>query len=620
MKYLLVVLVVCSLPALARGEETTDKLDPAKKEELAAKASLVLRRNCLQCHHGAGSASNAHFDVRDPQSMIDAGMLSPGDSKGSEIWKLPNRGTMPPKSQPQLRSLIGSDLEALAAWIDAGCPEFPKVKARTPVKLQTVLEAIQAHQKKLKEPRVQARQRYFSFVEMHNNPDISDEKLNLARAGLSKAINSLSWERELVIPKSVPGTSDTLLVVDLVQVGWNDDQWQAIKSHYPFGVGFENLPDDTLKDLDQAIFELMGKRETQYVIRADWFIATATRPPLYHTILYDLYLPELRKRLADGGQPNNPKQMTARDLEQYLGVDVISDIEQGEPKVWRSGFTPSGVSEQNRLLERHLTRFGAYWKSYDFKADNRRAILAQFPLGPVFPGNPFSKQAFEHDGGEIIFNLPNGLQAYMLVDGKDRRIDAGPIEVVSDALKTSGSPAIVNGVSCFACHKQGMINPPADEIREFSLVFGKEKEQVKRLYPPQDAMQAKVDTDAKLFLQAAQRATLPFLQVGPDKGREFEGFPEPVSDVARQYALEELDLETVASELNLISSDGTEVDTKTLENKIRNDERLRQLGMGILLRRDGKIKRAFWESSRGGASVMQITAFTLDFSIRQYSK
>ena len=39
---------------------------------------------------------------------------------------------------------------------------------------------------------------------------------------------------------------------------------------------------------------------------------------------------------------------------------------------------------------------------------------------------------FSQDGGEIIFNLPNGLQAYLIVDREGVRIDAAPISIVSE--------------------------------------------------------------------------------------------------------------------------------------------------------------------------------------------
>ena len=88
----------------------------------------------------------------------------------------------------------------------------------------------------------------------------------------------------------------------------------------------------------------MSNRKLVYM-RADWFVATATRPPLYHTIL----------RLPDN----------AVKLEEKLGVDIAGNFRRG--RLMRAGFIKSGVSAQNRLIERHDSLYGAYWKSYDFK-------------------------------------------------------------------------------------------------------------------------------------------------------------------------------------------------------------------------------------------------------------
>lgn len=584
--------------------------DEEVKARIAAKAGAILERNCLQCHRGDGSASKSRFDVRDVQSMIDTGVVVPEDTESSMLWLLAHRGTMPPRSQPQLSRLIAADSQVVADWINAGAPQFPDVVPRRYITLNATLETIIADLKKLPDDRARSRQRYFSLVEAWNNPAVSDETLKLSRAALSKTLNSLSWERDIVLPRALD-EQQTVFAVDVEQLGWSREHWLTIRGRYPYAIGFNNLQETTLRDLDQEILRLTDHSEPLYRVRADWFIATAMQPALYHALLYDLSLPELKKRLVDKSQPANPKHMTARDLEQFLQVDVIANIERGEEKAMRCGFTSSGVSGQNRLIERHRTRYGAYWKSYDFKAGNRRAILSQFPLGPVYPGNESGKLAFEHDGGEIIFNLPNGLQAYLLVDGQDNRIDAGPIEVVSDALKTSGTPAIVNGLSCMSCHKQGMIDAPADEIRDFSRVFGKARDHVQRLYPKVETFQAKVDADARQFQTSLESAISAFLKTGDDKDRDVSEFPEPVSDAARNYLQEEMDLSTVAAELY-------EPNLNRLRGKIEGDELLQQLGLGVLLRQDGKIKRAFWESTLGGASVMQLTAYTLDYTTPQF--
>ena len=57
-----------------------------------------------------------------------------------------------------------------------------------------------------------------------------------------------------------------------------------------------------------------------------------------------------------------------------------------DDKLARAGFTTSGVSKHNRLVERHERGYGAYWKSYDFKSDDGTANLIGFPLGPALRG------------------------------------------------------------------------------------------------------------------------------------------------------------------------------------------------------------------------------------------
>ena len=121
----------------------------------------------------------------------------------------------------------------------------------------------------------------------------------------------------------------------------------------------------------------------------------------------------------------------------------------------RSGpaFNGSGVSQNNRLIERHKSPYGSYWKSYDFGGNTGRQNLFEHPLGP---GG--GSDSFQHDGGEIIFTLPNGLQGYLLVDAAGKRIDKGPTSIVSDPKRPDR--AVTNGVSCMSCHYTGVIPRP----------------------------------------------------------------------------------------------------------------------------------------------------------------
>jgi serine/threonine-protein kinase len=454
-----------------------------------------------------------------------------------------------------------AERETLREWILAGAP-FPKRVRRPFVSEKDLLTAIRDDLRKVPE-NDRRFQRYFSLTHLHNNQKyISDDELRLYRAALSKVVNSLSWKPGIVPPHAI-GADESLFRIDLRDVGWdNDTLWKEIVKVYPYGLDHDRDAAQEMRELGRELIDLAGHE--LLVLRADWFIATATRPPLYHLIL---------------GLPED-----ATKLEQDLKVDVQRDFDRN--RLARAGFQASRVSRQNRLVDRHEASYGAYWKSYDFKKNDGTADLLHFPLGPVFPRHPFPKQAFDHDGGEIIFNLPNGLQGYLLVDGKNQRIDAGPIEVVRDAQETSGSPIIINGLSCMACHKNGMIRFE-DRIRNGSGVFGAALTKVQDLFRKQDDMNRLLDEDEDRFLRALDKATGPFLRVEEDKDRKIGEFPEPVGAIARLY-VKDLNLDDAAFELGI-------EDPNVLRTMIESNQALARLGLRPLLN-GGTIKRDLWSS------------------------
>jgi serine/threonine-protein kinase len=317
-------------------------------------------------------------------------------------------------------------------------------------------------------------------------------------------------------------------------------------------------------------------------VRADWFIATAVRPPLYHAML-DL-------------------PATAHELERRLEVDVVADFLQN--RLARAGFATSGVSGQNRLVDRHGAKFGAYWKSYDFKSNDGAGDIFTHPLGPTFDGNPFERFAFAHDGGEIIFNLPNGLQGYLLVDAAGRRIDFGPTEVVSDSLKTSGNPAIVNGLSCMGCHKHGVIRFE-DALMKAPALSGPALEKLKQLVLPPDRMNALLAEDETRFLAALEASVGRWLKVGSDKDKSIRDFPEPIGAVARLY-LKDPGLREVACELG--------IDPDKAMTRLERHRRLQEMGLGPLF--GGKtISRQTWHSFTKSSSLFQKTALELELGV-----
>ncbi len=549
------------------------------QQRLADEGTQLVKKYCYGCH-GEKFNGNAQFNVLDRQSLLNEKLkyVVPENLNQSKMW-LRLDGDMPPEDQPQPTE---AEKETIKEWILAGAPNVKRQK-RAFISETDVLKLILTDLQQIRQ-NDRIYQRYFSLAHLYNNnSDVTDFDLRLYRAAFSKAINSLSWEPDIVVPHVVKTVDDQqfILRVDLRDLGWKGDDWAAILRVYPYGLKFNNVEDAETREIDRQL-ELFSGTPLAYV-RADWLTVTATRPPLYHQLLK---IP-----------------MTDHELEKRLNVDPANDFIQNRLK--RAGFKESGVSTANRALDRFSSAFGWYWKSYDFAPGNAKGDLLRFPLGPIFHGNPFNEHAaFEQDGGEIIFSLPNGLQGYMLVDKDGNRIDEGPIAVVRDLKEISGTPVVVNGISCMHCHQHGMIQFK-DTVRDGLAVFGELREKAQDLIPIQEDMSKYVKRDSKRFLISLDEATGPFLKVNEDKGKKIEQFPEPIGAIARFYS-RRISLEQASLEIGI-------EDPEKLRTAIKYNANLKRIGLGPLANGD-KINRAEWESREFITSPMQESARILELA------
>jgi hypothetical protein len=582
------------------------------KAKLAEKAKGILYQYCFECH---GEAKlKGKFDIRDHKTLMDqknvkgthSYLVKTGGKDGlkdSFLWIKIANGSM-----PQGDELKADDKTALQSWIEAGAPAWGEVQEKREFVSQEMM--LQAIYDDLKEAEVEDRPyiRYFVLNHLHNNPSISNETLTRYKAALSKAFNSMHWKKPIVLLRALKAAHGTVFAFDLRDADWDRqyvkdkhgreeyeklDRWTVMLQHYPYGIRYDDSDDDKLSKLDRELFGDEKARtyglanRTLVYIRADWFVAMATRPPVYERVL----------RL-----PGH-----AGELEKKLGVDVVKNFRRN--RLARAGYTSSGVSSQNRLVERHDSLYGAYWKSYDFKPKADQGDLLRFPLGPLsfrtaFNGKyPYDDVAFKHDGGEMIFNLPNGLQGYYLAKGDDTFLDVGPSDVVYDKLKTSGSGDIVNGLSCMACHARGMIESVKDEVRLGTSVSSENRRKVRRIYVPYETMMQYVENDSKVFQEAARKAMAPFMPKEEDLKAAFEDKTEPIGELARRYYNTDVTLDTAAYELGY-------QDPKILAAIIKASPKLRDLGLGGLAN-GGKVKREFWDKLKG-RSVFQGTMFSLD--------
>ena len=492
---------------------TEYKTDPIPKTEttliaagdnrLTTKTEEFFAKYCNSCHSAASGkdAAKKDFTYTTLQALAaDGSLVTPGAPDKSDIFLSVKDGTMPKHGE---RPTI-QEIQELATWIkqlkeqpspklvkvgtegDEEAPEKAPVAKRDFLTDETINKAILNDLVNRSE--FERRDtRYITFTHLYNaapktaTPEQLTTELSYFKLATAKLINSLSYAPKLHKPEEVEGTNGTVLRINIADLKWDEHQkWQTIEKHYPYAITDEK---------GAAISQIQHiTHTTAPIIRGDWFAFTASRAPLYNILLH---------------LPN-----TLTELEQHLRIDANRNIDKGD--VIRAAFTAghSGVSDHNRLIERHdLPGGGYYWKSYDFAGSDKERSLIQHPFGPIGVHNlPDNAEPFVHDGGEVFYSLPNGLQAYYLADGKDKFIPAGPTDVVRDHTRPPGlGIEVVNAASCMSCHADGIIFK-RDELRDFaeksSTFTVNQMKFLRELYPGKEKLRKVYKEDQKRFTDA----------------------------------------------------------------------------------------------------------------------
>ena len=512
------------------------------QSQLAQDTYAIFEATCLNCHGPDGAFRETL--LMEHSELIDGGTVVPGNPNASELYKRllgpTENGAQMPFGLPQLPP---QSIDTIRRWILAGAPEWTTTRTTDGrfISPAEVLDSIETHLTSL-EPFDRAFARYFTLTHLYNaleTPAILAEY----RKALNKLVNSLSWGSGITNPQPIDPQA-TIFHIDLRHYEWDvNDGWTKIEEAYPYHISFD-APEHL------ALRNQLGRLQTQMKtdvpsVHVDWFIASASTPPLYHDLLS---LP-----------------LTDRDLETRLEVDVARNLVNAPGvRVWRAGFNNSGVSTNNRVVERHTSRYGAYWKSYDFAGSVGTQNILTNPL------------SFTHDGGEVIFNLPNGLQGYYLANASGFRLDDAPINIVSNPA--ASDPTVRNGISCIGCHTEGMKNFE-DEVR--SVIESNpnppyNKAQALRLYVEKSDMDALLGKDMEKYRAALAATGGVFGGVEP-VSRFHEAFHGPV-DAA--YAAAVVGLQT-----------------DTFLERIRENTGLQNVGLLALEVENGSVKRDTWTSS-----------------------
>ena len=536
MKRHLVILVFGSVVNLILYQHTW------AQQQLAQDAYAIFEASCLNCHGPDGAFRETL--LMEHSELIDGGTVVPGNPDASELYKrllgpTENGVQMPFGQEP----LSAQSIDTVRRWILAGAPDWSATTTtlRRFITPRDVLTSIESHLNSLSSfDRPFAR--YFTMTHLYNS-GITPEILAEYRKALSKLINSLSWRLKITNPQPID-PQETIFYIDLRHYEWDrNDGWTKIEQEYPYHITFDAPAHLALRN---QLGRLQTSTKTDVPsVHIDWFVATASAPPLYDDLLS---LPS-----------------SVQELETRLEVDVARNLRDAPGiEVWRAGLKNSGVSNHNRVVERHTSRYGAYWKSYDFAGSvGTRDIIV----------HPFN---FTHDGGEIIFNLPNGLQGYYLVDGNGIQLDEAPISIVSNPA--ASDPTVRNGISCIGCHTEGM-KTFEDEVR--SAIEGNanppyDKAHALRLYVEKSVMDALVAEDMEKYRVALEATGGTFSGVEP-VSRFHEAFHGPIGAA---YAAAVVGLQT-----------------ETFLERVRENTGLQNVGLLALDNPNGSVKRDTWTSN-----------------------
>ena len=211
------------------------------------------------------------------------------------------------------------------------------------------------HVRGLEQPEDRVYQRYLLLTNLNNNSSITVDEMRSHRAAASKLLNSLSWKREIRLPVALDPATQSVFQFDIRWYGWTAETWEQILTLYPYGV--VHGEDRKVREVEKEIASLTGTRMAY--VRADWFVANVSQPPLYEKVL------KIPKTLAE--------------LEKDL-LFIDSERAFREDDLLRAGMLKSNVSLHNRMVERLETRYGAYWRSYDFGTSDLRT--QHHPLPP----------------------------------------------------------------------------------------------------------------------------------------------------------------------------------------------------------------------------------------------
>jgi serine/threonine-protein kinase len=517
-------------PAPATPGQGFNADDPFQATILGQQVKGIIEQNCAQCHANGVKSGDMDY-ITDFASLVKNNKVVPGVKEDSQLYNRMLQQSMPPAFQREQRPTF-QQIDQVGQWIDELEPLA--TDACKPVALMTSDQQIEAMANDVArlDPEDQPFTRYLT-VSYSSNAGACGRELDRQRYALMKGINSVSTQTTIGNPQPID-ENKLIYRIDIRDYDWD----RAIDLKDDGTILFDDAWDAIVDGVDKLGFAVAYTGDDADVLTAD----TATDIPFLSVNAFiqatengDLYYSLI------GGKAN------LFDFEkQVLKIDTVA--EQADNNLMRAGFVNSGVSKQERVLNRFdsaLANGYSYWISFDFDGGNGNGTVNGVSNG--FERNVANESIFEDPlgfkfaGGEAIFNLPNGIQAYYVAAANGTRLAEAPIGVVVDPAQNNG--LVTNGASCPSCHNAGMI-PFSDDVRRYveanKTLFDNETYQdVIEQYPADALFQAQTALDSTIHVNAVAKAGVP------------KGTPDPISRVYLDFQLGNITPELAAGELNV---------------------------------------------------------------------
>jgi mono/diheme cytochrome c family protein len=524
--------------------------DPFSTEQGAVVAD-ILRVNCGNCHIGNGAQGDFGYLLQ-MDELLASGKIIPGSKEDSRIYARMVEGTMPPAAVRVIQTPTYGQIEVVGRWIDElkDTYEDPGTVCE-PLPFMDMDEQISLMASDIAQldENDQPFTRYLTIT-YASNAGLCGRPLQRQRYALFKGINSVSTDTRIGRPVAID-QGETIYRIDIRDYGWDrqidlQDNDITDPANVDFNDGWEAIIANP--DTAQYSVEYIGTQADD--LKADAQTAVPFLPVnvfIQATEFGDLYYTLI------GGKFN------LFDFElDVLGIDTLAEIE--EDNLLRAGFENSGVSKQERVLNRFDSNVGPgtnYWISFDFDGGNGGDGANGFEQGVANESIFSDPLDFAFAGGEAIFSLPNGLQGYYVAAANGDRLAQAPIGVVIDPAQNNG--LVTNGASCHSCHNAGMITF-TDTVRAYveenKRDFDNETyESVMIQYVDQATFQRQMDADSEMHVRALEAA-------GVERDT-----PDAVSRTYLDFQLGNIDINIAAGELG-VEADQLLGEINTLDPRI----------------------------------------------------